>query len=294
MVLRKLKTQVRNAVLPRRAPTPGKMPNGLPYPTVDLVVWRPQDGSVNFGDFLSRVVVDLTLARRGYTLGDEVDQRRQMLAIGSVLHLAKDGAAVWGSGINGKMPAEAHTFSTLDVRAVRGPRTAEFLRSRGITVPDVFGDPALLLPVLAPERFRRSQRGGVALVPNLNDSEAIAEIAKDMRADSVTLVSPRAGWNRCVEAIIGHDLVLASSLHGLIIAEAFGVPARYVRLTETENLFKYTDYYEGTGRPDFRYARSIAEGREMGGERPPVFDPEPLLKAFPFDLWEPKRTTGRD
>ena len=286
MVLRKLKTQVRNAVLPRRAPTPGKMPNGLPYPTVDLVVWRPQDGSVNFGDFLSRVVVDLMLARRGYTLGDEVDQRRQMLAIGSVLHLAKDGALVWGSGINGKMPVEAHTFSTLDVRAVRGPRTAEFLRSRGITVPDVFGDPALLLPVLAPERFRRSRRGGVALVPNLNDSEAIAEIEKGKRADSVTLVSPRAGWNRCVEAIIGHDLVLASSLHGLIIAEAFGVPARYVRLTETENLFKYTDYYEGTGRPDFRYARSIAEGLEMGGERPPVFDADPLLRAFPFDLWE--------
>lgn len=293
MILRRLKTQVRNAVLPGRVPPPGRAPKEFPYPTVELFVWRPQDGSINFGDFLSRVVVDLVLARRGYTLGDEVERGRQMLAIGSVLHFARDGAVVWGSGINGKIPVEAHTFSTLDIRAVRGPRTAAFLRSRGIAVPDVFGDPALLLPVLAPDRFRRSQGGGVGFVPNLNDSEAIAEIAKDKHAAGITLVSPRTGWNRCVTAILGHDLVLASSLHGLIVAEAFGIPARYVRLTETENLFKYTDYYEGTGRPDFHYARSIAEGLEMGGERPPIFDAEPLLRAFPFDLWQPQTASRR-
>ena len=99
------------------------------------------------------------------------------------------------------------------------------------------------------------------------------------------MISPLSGWNRCVAAILRHDLILASSLHGLIIAEAYGIPARYVRLSEEENLFKYRDYYAGTGRPNFSYARSVAEGLEMGGEPSPIFDPEPLMRAFPFELW---------
>jgi len=53
-----------------------------------------------------------------------------------------------------------------------------------------------------------------------------------------------------------------------------------------EDLFKYRDYYEGTGRSEFTFATSVEEGIEMGGERPPVFDPAPLIAAFPFDLWD--------
>jgi pyruvyltransferase len=39
--------------------------------------------------------------------------------------------------------------------------------------------------------------------------------------------------------------VLSSSLHGIVLAEAFRIPARMLRLTENEPLYKYQDYYEG-------------------------------------------------
>jgi pyruvyltransferase len=281
-LLPKLKSKLRALLCPGQSrPQPGATWNELPYPTARLFVWRPSNGRVNFGDFLSRVIVDLVLASRGLTLGDETRESFQLIAIGSVLHFASDGAVVWGSGVNGKMPVEQHTFRKLDVRAVRGPLTRAFLTSRGIPVPEVYGDPGLLLPVLAPQRFKRSAGIGPGFVPNLND---LAELdTTDMRG--VPVISPLHGWNRCVEAILRHDLILASSLHGLIIAEAYGIPARYVRLSETENLFKYRDYYAGTGRPDFSYASSVAEGLEMGGELPPVFDAARLMQAFPFELW---------
>jgi pyruvyltransferase len=259
----------------------GGYSDGLTYPTARLFVWRPPTGKINFGDFLSRIIVDLMLARRGYTLGDETHRPFHMLAIGSVLHFAADGAVIWGSGVNGKIPVEKHTFRMLDVRAVRGPLTREFLTKRGIATPEIYGDPGLLLPTLAPGRFEPVKGGGPAFVPNLNDLAHLDRAS----LNGMRVISPLESWNRCVEAILQHDLILASSLHGLIIAEAYGIPARYVRLSEEENLFKYRDYYAGTGRPDFSFARSVSEGREMGGEPRPVFDPNKLMQAFPFELW---------
>src|SRR5882757_7356873 len=80
-----------------------------PYPKVDLTYWSPA-GGVNFGDFLSQVVVDLMLAKRGMTLGDETNRKCQLLAIGSILHFARDGAIIWGAGVNGKIPPTDHRF----------------------------------------------------------------------------------------------------------------------------------------------------------------------------------------
>lgn len=255
---------------------------GLPYPTVDLWFWNPAGHGVNFGDFLSKVIVSLVLAQRGRTLDDEAVAARQLLAIGSVLHFARDGACVWGSGVNGKIPVERHGFAALDVRAVRGPLTRRFLSERGIDAPEIYGDPALLLPSLANGRFSRTSEREIGFVPNLNDIGILSQF--DLRG--LPVISPKRSWDRCVADILGCDLVLASSLHGIIVAEAYGIPARYVRLTENEDLFKYADYYSGTGRPDYRYATSVAEALAMGGEPPAIFDASQLLNAFPFDLWD--------
>jgi pyruvyltransferase len=141
----------------------------------------------------------------------------------------------------------------------------------------VFGDPALLLPRYFGARFRVAPVRDYIFIPNLNDLKTHGHLEN--------LVSPLSGWNRCIEAICSAKLVIASSLHGIILADAFGVPARYVRLTETESQFKYDDYAQGTGRRALVPARSIAEAREMAGHEPMRFDPEPLIRAFPYDLW---------
>ena len=54
-----------------------------------------------------------------------------------------------------------------------------------------------------------------------------------------------------VVEILAADLVVSSSLHGLIFAEALGVPAILHCPPPAEHRVKYIDYYEGTGRPTF-------------------------------------------
>jgi pyruvyltransferase len=258
---------------PDSAVAPGDPPS---YPSVKLCWWRPP-GGLNFGDVLSEVLVTKVLADRGHTLLDQTVQRARLLALGSIMHFARDGDVIWGAGVNGKIADSRHAFTSLDVRAVRGPLTAEFLKRKGIAVPEVYGDPALLMPTLFPS-LRPSAVDPLVTVPNLNDVPLLV-------AAGIDHVSPLMGWNVCVERILAGRLVVGSSLHAIIVAEAFGIPARYVRFSESESIMKYEDYALATGRSTLQPARSIDEAREMGGMPPIRFDASRLLEAFPIDLW---------
>lgn len=248
-----------------------------PRSVVSLTSWRPDRRRSNFGDALSAVVVEAMLAKRGLTLESPAPRPRKLLAIGSILHFAQEGDVVWGSGFNGKIPASAHRFSDLDVRAVRGPLTRDFLAERGVVTPAVYGDPALLLPVLFGDRFSRRDDIRLSVMPNLHDLSLVAG-----RPD---VISPFDPWGQVIDRLLGSQFVVASSLHGAIVAEAFGVPARFVRLSEFESRLKYDDYLLGTGRADEPFAYSIDEALDMGGMPPPRFDAAGLMAAFPFDLW---------
>ncbi len=255
----------------------------MPYNTVELVYWRPVEG-VNFGDELSRTVVELMLARRGYTPFDSVEQCRSLLAIGSIIHFAKDNDVVWGSGVNGSVAEHEHRYRALDVRAVRGPLTRQFLRTRKISVPEVYGDPALLIRRLAGQRFNQRSKYSVGLVPNMFELGIIQRENLLARFPDIHLIDPRSAWNDVINEIVQCEFILASSLHGLIIADAFAIPSCYLRLSEHEGRFKYEDYYEGTGRP-LRYAPSIEAALEMEPATPLRVDLDALENAFPYDLW---------
>lgn len=260
--------------------TPAELKPRLPFPYVDLYNWMPKDGRINFGDHLAEIVTRQLLALQGLSLDQEVSQCARLLAIGSILQNSTDGDHIWGSGWNGKVPESMFKSRQLNVHAVRGPLTGEFLRSRGFVVPEVYGDPALLVPHLFKGRFSPNPQRDYVFVPNLHDLSILPN-------GTPNVISPLQGWNRVIEQILQAKLVLASSLHGLIIAEAYGIPARYVRLSQTEDPFKYKDYYLGSGRleSELQFASSIDEGKEMGGMPGLRFDHQPLLNAFPLQLW---------
>lgn len=233
----------------------------------------------NFGDLLGPAIVRMILKRRG--LGTHSRLPARLLSVGSCLHFAQDSDVVWGSGVNGKVPAESHIARILDVRAVRGPRTRGFLVERGIMVPEVYGDPTLLLPLLMPELLSVPKRYAVTVVPNLNDLKL--NPAWHLRP---RMLNPRSGLAHCLQRIAASELVVGSSLHGVIVAEALGIPARLVR-SAVESDFKFADYYEATCRVDYSPAETVREAIAAGGERSPVFSPGGLMAAFPADLWEP-------
>lgn len=233
----------------------------------------------NFGDLLGPMIIAAILKKQLEWRNTENGSK--LLSVGSVLHFAKDGDTIWGSGRNGKTAEDRHSFSRLDVRAVRGPKTQAFLHSKGIDVPDVFGDPALLIPSLDREEFVKPTSGAKTLVvPNLNDPKSSSR--------DPNVLNPRSDVRECIGRIVDSEFVVSSSLHGVVIADAFGIPNRLVKAAH-EDSFKYDDYYLGTGRkppvPANSFSDAVADG--LSKANPPLeWDGAKLLTdSMPRDLW---------
>lgn len=264
----------------------------MSHPTsrkVEVVHWNPAVGPAarltnrlpwssrinNFGDLLGPVVVQqfreaLNLKRaRGH---------RRLLTVGSILRLARTNDVVWGTGANGKSLDEKMPFSSLDVRAVRGPLTREFLLAKGVSCPAVFGDPALLLGHMWPRAMFIGDRRNVTILPNLHD------LKKYDTGDS-RVVDPRWPLSRVLACIARSDFVVGSSLHAIVMADAWGIPARLIR-SSSEPDFKYLDYFLGSGRdraPEI--ADDLAHALRLGPHDELRWDATPLIEAFPADLW---------
>jgi len=275
--VRKLVRKVKTFAAPIR-PEARQPPHFQPN-VVELFYWKPSQ-AVNFGDYLSSVIVTKMAAAKGCFLDEERPSEARLLAIGSILHFARDGDMIWGSGVNGKVPAERHRFTSLDVRAVRGPLTRDFLRRRGIEVPEIFGDPGILVADLLKNRFPKPKERGdkVVFVPNLHDL--------DRMRDWENVVSPLDPWWSVIRRISEAGHVISTSLHGLVVADAFGVPCTYLRLSEEEKLFKYEDYAFGVGRRKLRVTHSREEAIRATPLDPVKPDISKLKASFPYDLWE--------
>jgi pyruvyltransferase len=129
------------------------------------------------------------------------------------------------------------------VLAVRGPRTA---RQLNCTV-DMYGDAGLLLPAVYNPPTAQPVYGW-GLVPHYVDYE---QAVKEPPA-GVRIIPTSLPVDRFVDELRACQRVMSSSLHGLVVAEAYGIPAVRVAFSTSGAIrsfgYKHADYYEGTGR----------------------------------------------
>ncbi|MBU3020863.1 polysaccharide pyruvyl transferase family protein [Aestuariibacter sp. A3R04] len=245
--------------------------------------WQSKkDHRPNIGDYVAYDLVKRVLAMKGKLVSDKRDPNTKLVSVGSVLHFARNGDALWGTGYNQKMGDKVIQFEHLDVRAVRGPLTRQYLMNRGIEVPEVYGDPALLLPYFYNKRLmEKPDKHPFIIINHMNDN------MEQYTGFEQHLVSPMQYPGSFIEAIVNSKRVISSSLHGVIIAEAYGIPAVFYKSNSGEAMFKYEDYYQGTGRYEIPVATSLEEGIAMTLASPPDFTriTDKLYQAFPFDLW---------
>ncbi|HVE52631.1 MAG TPA: polysaccharide pyruvyl transferase family protein [Ramlibacter sp.] len=246
---------------------------------VNVYYWRPAV-SDNVGDLISLVLVRSVAESLGLDFDRKLPQTRKLFAVGSVLEMAVAGATVWGSGL--RHPILAPHGLALDIRAVRGPLTRQALAHIGYACPEVYGDPAVLLPrFYAPRPVPRRR---FLVVPHfLKERDLLA------RHPGNAVSTLTSDWRGFVDAIAGADLVVSGSLHGIVLAEAYGVPAILLAGAMDQERFKYDDYYLGTGRARYDVAHTVEEALALGGQPLPALGPiqDGLMDAFPADLWKP-------
>ena len=126
----------------------------------------------------------------------------------------------------------------LKVHAVRGSLTAHRLLGNAPNIP--LGDPGILASLLVDAPVPK--RWEVAIVPNHIDTNYLSKL--DL-PKNWQLIDPEQPVLDVVKQIGAADLVVSSSLHGLIVSDAFRLPCvwaqSHTQLLGTEG-HKFNDY----------------------------------------------------
>ncbi|WP_088881435.1 polysaccharide pyruvyl transferase family protein [Vibrio rotiferianus] len=242
------------------------------------------NGRLNFGDVVNKFIVEKLSGKRAIWSSDKSDKEHH-LVIGSVLQSSNDNAIVWGSGIisDRKMPL----FKPKKVYAVRGPKTREVLLARGIECPEVYGDPALVLPsLIQPNDSDTVYKLGI--IPHYNNKSDV--FFKQNFPDDVKIIDIETDDVQVfIDEIASCELIVSSSLHGIIIADAYGVPAHHISFDDSVEggEFKFFDYYLSVGR-DCNLPIQVSESTRLEDlyALPKHYDinidTQPLLDSCPF------------
>lgn len=287
-------------------------------PRVRCHYWGEGRPLVNLGDALVPVLLDalgFTAVPRTAADRDVINPGRCLLVIGSLLtqrdlQQINYPVDVWGCGWKG---VQQLPQGNEDVRffAVRGPHTLSRLQLPA-TTPQ--GDPALLLPVL--HAMDISPHGRSVLIPHCSRlhlapaRQRLAATGCDELLSPMVLRPPawrpllgtllhtlrqlavrrwRYGirshglWHS-VQRLAGARFVLTGSLHGAILAQAFGVPWACYADGYLDAAAKWNDWGAWLGI-DIEVVTTLAAGErwwQACGRHGQVRDLGPLLRAFPY------------
>lgn len=250
---------------------------------VNIHYWRNAAGEENLGDYLSKVICNYYAAYWNLPQKLPPTRFRHLYAVGSIIGFSYQNAVVWGSGLlNEYKPyIDAARKSHLDIRCVRGPKTSSVLLNAGIPCPSVYGDPAVLMPLIfSPDKCKKRHR--VSVIRHYMDTAGIMEDRRNPCVHSIRIQT--TDYRNVISEIAQSERVISSSLHGLILSEAYGVPAVYLR---TGDMFKFEDYYYSTGRYDIKYVSSVQEGMHCDTMKVPDLREmqRTLIESFPRDIW---------
>lgn len=204
----------------------------------------------------------------------------KILACGSVIGSVRPHDVIVGAGL---IRDEAFTLPpNVTVVALRGPLTADLLK---VETQDVlFGDPGLLAPeIMGISRDDRAER--ISVVPHQVDFAAVRSYLANSPVNSdAILVNVEETPAKVVGDIARSRACVSTSLHGLIIAEALGIPAIWATMHGPleGGTFKFRDYYLSTARTqdsplEMAEALEIAKDVEGHGFQP---DTSSLKVAF--------------
>lgn len=244
--------------------------------------------SQNIGDCLAPVIYRYMLQRRHLLENQKVQKTVHLMTIGSIIGMGWFDAVIWGSGLHTqRMISEVikhRQYVNYDVRAVRGPITSSILQCAGYESPDIWGDPAVLMPLIwNPDHDDLKKKYPVSVIRHYRDIDPVPSKIH-------TITTQTSDYRMFIKEILSSELIISSSLHGLILAETYKVPAIFLNRNNNRDseLLKYLDWYYSTGRLDIRMAHSIEEAILMTPMDLPKLKrmQTALLNAFPYDLWQ--------
>lgn len=253
---------------------------------------RDDSSQQNFGDYLSPLVVEM-LAKKPVIYAPI--QKAELMAIGSIMNREQKARRfmmprrlhVWGSGTDSP---ECSFSNRHYYHAVRGVKTREQIV--GLKGEPALGDPGLLATHWWDGRPRPQKRFKIGIIPHYVDREnpVVRQLSEMPGVNIINVFWPVEQVLRSIQEC---EFVISSSMHGLIVADAFAVPNRRVRFSDGKiSDYKFVDYYSAFGMEEPHCLRADELLKIQDEQlsmwfsdyaRPGLDDVQKsLIKAFPF------------
>jgi len=239
--------------------------------------------STNWGDAINPYLIKKI---SGLEVSRDANGPGRLFAAGSILdHGLKDGDILWGTGsiTNHRIKPNLN----IDIRAVRGPLTRNNLINSGYKCPDVYGDPALLVKEYYDPEIDITHHVGI--IPHITERNHPALLDLINRT-GIKLIDIGLGHTEFIDVVKSVKLILSSSLHGLIVADAYGIPNSRITISDklTGGDFKFIDYFMSVDRKLYR-PNHIELGADLNNlikgshfNNKIKIDLERLKQSFPF------------
>ena len=198
-------------------------------PSTALPVWW-HVGRPNFGDDINPSFFQRL---HGGPVRFATDRRQpHILGAGSILEHSLPTSVVCGSGL---LQPPRGPVAAAEFVAVRGGLSAA---ACGASSGVLLGDPLVLINTFV-ARSRPARRYG--FVPHVTSVTRWRRLACDRRC----IIDPAGDPWRTIAEIAACEVVFSQSLHGLIVADAFGIPNVWVVPSDTMvgGCFKFEDYF---------------------------------------------------
>ncbi len=206
--------------------------------------------SLNVGDALNPYLIYKMWGLPCKKIRQGSDEFHVML-IGSILNEANSNTVVAGAGF---IKEESFLEKFPKILSVRGKKTLNKLQNLGVDISNIeTGDPAILIS----DYFEPSidtKKYSIGIVPHIVDTENVNNIFGNI--EGVKVIDLRLGSldsseeiEKIIEEICSCERIISSSLHGLIIAHAYGIPGAWCEFSDgvIGNGFKFKDYYSSYG-----------------------------------------------
>lgn len=183
----------------------------------------------NFGDILSPVL----LRKLGYNvIKTSRNTSRKFMCIGSTAKFIKEDDTVWGTGI---MQLSDSIEKNANYLAVRGPLTGEKVGC------ETYGDPGLLCSHLW--KMEAEHKKELGIIPHYVDYKQ--EDTGNHKQINILNSDPI----EVIKDITECDSIISSSLHGIIVAHSYGIPAGWWKPSDklSGDGSKFRDYAESVG-----------------------------------------------
>lgn len=248
----------------------------------------------NFGDDVNFYLIKALTGKRIFNYKNVYFQGKDenFLCIGSIINACSNSnAVIWGSGLMyGDRLLEQKPKRVV---AVRGLKTRQKLMEQGVDCPEVYGDPALLLPIIYKPNFQKKYKFG--LIPHYvdEDKETVTKIAQALGDCKIISMANYDDWHSVIDSICECECIVSSSLHGMIISDAYCIPNVWIEFSKDieGDRFKYYDYFSSVHRTDQKplYATTETLISDICNAKEKyeciLFDHKELLSVAPFEVF---------